>query len=119
MAWEAVELVIAQGPGGKWQISTGGGRYPIWSSNGRELFYETPGNRIMVSAYTAKGDSFAAAGSPAPFATDKTAPLVNTRIMDLFGTAVWNLDLTPDGKRFAVIPRPQPTGEQKGSVHLN
>jgi hypothetical protein len=39
--------------------------------------------------------------------------------MDLFGTAVWNLDLTPDGKRFAVIPRPQPTGEQKGSVHLN
>jgi hypothetical protein len=57
---EAVELVIAQGPGGKWQISTGGGRYPIWSSNGREPFYETPDNRIMVSAYTAKGDSFAA-----------------------------------------------------------
>jgi hypothetical protein len=49
----------------------------------------------------------------------QTAPLVNTQIMDLFGTAVWNLDLTPDGKRFAVIPRPQPTGEQKGSVHLN
>jgi Tol biopolymer transport system component len=49
------------GPGGKWQISTGGGLLPIWSRNGRELFYETltPDNRIMVSTYTAKADSFA------------------------------------------------------------
>jgi serine/threonine-protein kinase len=27
--------------GGKWQISTGGGLYGVWSKNGRELFYET------------------------------------------------------------------------------
>ncbi|HYM13626.1 MAG TPA: protein kinase, partial [Bryobacterales bacterium] len=29
------------GAGGKWQVSTGGGLYGIWSNNGRELFYET------------------------------------------------------------------------------
>jgi serine/threonine-protein kinase len=94
---------------GKWQISTGGGRYPMWSRDGRELFYETPDNRIMAATYTAKGDSFAA---------DKPRLWSNTQIMDLFSTGIWNLDLFPDGKRFAVIPRPDATAEQKGSVHV-
>jgi Tol biopolymer transport system component len=94
---------------GKWQISTGGGRYPIWSSNGRELFYETLENRIMAAAYTAKGDLFAA---------DKPRAWSNMQILELFGTGIWNLDLSPDGKRFAVIPRPEATGDQKGSVHV-
>ena len=90
---------------GKWQISTGGGRYPIWSRNGRELFYETPDNRIMVTAYTASADSFAA---------EKTRPWSNTQIREPAG--IWNLDLAPDGKRFAVFLRP--ASEQKGSVHV-
>jgi len=28
------------------------------------------------------------------------------------------LDVAPGGKRFAVIPRPEASGEQKGSVHV-
>jgi serine/threonine-protein kinase len=94
---------------GKWQISNGGGSHPIWSRDGRELFYETLDNRIMAATYTAKGDSFAA---------DKPRLWSNTQIMDLFGTGIWNLDLSPDGKRFAVIPRPDATAEPKGSVHV-
>jgi serine/threonine-protein kinase len=94
---------------GKWQISTGGGHYPVWSRNSRELFYETrtPDNRIMVSTYTVKGDSFAA---------DKPRPWSNTQIREPAGEL--NLDLAPDGKRFAVFPRPEPAGEPKGSVHV-
>lgn len=95
---------------GKWQISTAGGAHPIWSRNGRELFYETLDNRIMVSTYTAKADSFGA---------DKPLSWSNTQIMELFGTGIWNLDLSPDGKRFAVIARPEATAEQKGSVHVS
>jgi Tol biopolymer transport system component/predicted Ser/Thr protein kinase len=94
---------------GKWQISTGGGWHPIWSRDGRELFYETLDNRIMVSTYTAKADSFAA---------DKPRPWSNTQILDP-NARLWNLDLAPDGKRFAVFPRPDATGEQKGSVHVS
>jgi Tol biopolymer transport system component/tRNA A-37 threonylcarbamoyl transferase component Bud32 len=94
---------------GKWQISNGGGRYPIWSRDGRELFYETLDNRIMAATYTAKGDSFA---------PDKPRLWSSTQIMDLFSTGIWNLDLSPDGKRFVVIPRPDATREQKGSVHV-
>jgi hypothetical protein len=32
--------------------------YPQWSRKGQELFFETLDNRVMVSTYTVKGDSF-------------------------------------------------------------
>jgi hypothetical protein len=108
------EVYVRPFPGGtpsgfsKWQISTGGGQESVWSRNGRELFYETLDNRIMVSTYTAKADSLAA---------DKPRLWSNTQIRNIAG-AQWNLDLAPDGKRFAVIPRPEATDDQKGSVHV-
>jgi Tol biopolymer transport system component len=81
------------GPGGKWQISTGGGLYPKWSRNGKELFYRTADNKIMAVTYTASGDSFHAdkpqLWSPGQF-TDR-------------GFGFYNFDLHPDGKRFAVL----------------
>jgi serine/threonine-protein kinase len=84
------------GPGGKWQISTGGGNYPKWSRNGKELFYRTIDSKIMVVTYTASGDSFHAERpqlwSPGQF-TDR-------------GLENYNFDLHPDGKRFAVLKAP-------------
>ena len=35
------------GPGGKWQVSTGGS-YPRWRRDGQELFYVAPDNRMMA-----------------------------------------------------------------------
>ena len=53
------------GPGGKWQISSGGGGFPKWSRSGKELFYRTtfnltrgPASRIMVVTYTVSRESF-------------------------------------------------------------
>jgi WD40-like Beta Propeller Repeat len=108
--------VRASSGSGKWPISTGGGWHPIWSRNGRELFYQASDTRtmqasdtrIMVTTYTAKADSFA---------PDKPRPWSNTPIFDP-APGSWNLDLAPDGKRFAVFPRPDATSEQKGSVHV-
>jgi Tol biopolymer transport system component len=84
------------GPGGKWQISTGGGQYPRWSHNGKELFYRTADSKIMVVTYTASGDSFHAdkpqLWSPGQFA-DR-------------GPGNYTFDLHPDGKRFAVLKAP-------------
>jgi len=94
------------GRGGKWQISTGGGLYGIWSNNGRELFYETADNRIMVVDYTVDGASFVP-GKPRLW-SDK----------QLFYTGTSNLDLGPDGKRFAVFPMPEAAGPEKGTVHV-
>jgi hypothetical protein len=36
------------GPGGKWQISTGGGSQPRWRRDGRELIYLATGFRLTA-----------------------------------------------------------------------
>ncbi len=107
---EIYVLPFPPGPGGKWLISAGGGRHPIWSRKGRELFYEGPDNRIMVASYAVKNDSFA---------PDKPRLWSGARILDPGrGIAASTLDLAPDGKRFAITPMPEGVGEQKGSGHV-
>jgi Tol biopolymer transport system component/DNA-binding winged helix-turn-helix (wHTH) protein len=44
----------------KWPVSNRGGWGPIWSQNGRDLFYQTFDRQVQVASYTVKGDSFAA-----------------------------------------------------------
>jgi eukaryotic-like serine/threonine-protein kinase len=80
------------GPGGKWQISTGGGLFPEWSRNGKELFYRTPEQKIMVVSYNTSGDSFFA-DKPRLWSPGQFTPR---------GTSL-NYALHPDGKRFAVL----------------
>jgi serine/threonine-protein kinase len=95
------------GHGGKWQISTGGGGSPMWSNNGRELFYENRAdNHIMVVDYTVKGDSFVP-GKPRPWSEKQFR-----------GDAQRNVALAPDGKRFAVFPMPEAARPDEGSVHV-
>jgi len=97
------------GPGGKWQISTGGAKYPRWLANGQTLFYESlaPEDRIMAADYTSTGDSFSAS---------KPRVWASLPMTDASGDV--NLDVAPDGKRFAVFPAPDPKEAEKGSVHV-
>jgi len=44
---EEIYLTPFPGPGGKWQISTAGGTEPLWSRDGRELFYRS-GEKMMA-----------------------------------------------------------------------
>jgi Tol biopolymer transport system component len=83
------------GPGGKWQISTGGGHFPDWCRSGKELFYSTPDNKIMVATYAASGDSFRA-DKPRLWSPGQFTSRAFTR----------NFDAHPDGKRFAVLKAP-------------
>lgn len=80
--------------GGKWQVSSNGGAYPVFSPNGRELFFRSPDSRmIFVASYTANGDSFAA---------EKPRVWSNTPLADTqFAGA--NYDVAPDGKRIAAL----------------
>jgi eukaryotic-like serine/threonine-protein kinase len=52
-----IYVVPFPGPGGKWQISTGGGLVPLWAS-GKELFYTTVDSRIMAVEFTVQGTNF-------------------------------------------------------------
>jgi Tol biopolymer transport system component len=95
------------GPGGRWQISTGGGLFPLWSREGRELVFEASDGRVMAVSYTAKGDSFAA-GKPRVW--------TETRMRTL-GPSSANYDLAPDGKRLAAMVGDDANGE-KPPTHL-
>ncbi len=84
------------GPGGKWLVSTGGGLSPVWSRNGRELFYWS-GGQIWVASYAVSGDSFRA---------EKPRAWSPGRVP---GGAFLGFDLHPDGKRFAVVKAAEET----------
>ncbi len=84
------------GPGGKVQVSTGGGQVPVWSRNGKELFYWS-GEQIWVASYAVQGDSFRA---------EKPRAWSPGRVP---GGAFTGFDLHPDGKRFAVVKAAEET----------
>jgi eukaryotic-like serine/threonine-protein kinase len=44
-----VYVTAFPGPGGKWQISNGGGGFPSWSVDGKQLYY-TAGDKLMLVA---------------------------------------------------------------------
>jgi serine/threonine-protein kinase len=82
------------GPGGKWQVSTGAADDPTWSRVRRELFYaSTPDQRMMVAPYTVEGDSFRAA---------KPTLWSEARFVARPRPPSRDLDLHPDGQRFAM-----------------
>jgi serine/threonine-protein kinase len=97
------------GPGGKWQISTGGGTTPTWSRTRHELFYGTPDQRIMVSPYAVEGDSFRAE-KPRFWSEGRLTPTLRQRAFDLH----------PDGERLALaaVPETQTTARQDKLVFI-
>ncbi len=79
------------GPGGKWQISTEGGTEPVWSRNGRELFYRS-GDKMMAADVTTQS-SFSAGTPKVLFERHYQGTAVPTP----------NYDVSPDGQRFLML----------------
>jgi len=44
-----VYVTAFPGPGGKWQLSNGGGTFPSWSSDGKQLYYANGDKLMMVT----------------------------------------------------------------------
>jgi Tol biopolymer transport system component len=91
------------GPGGKWQISVAGGTEPLWSRNGRELFYRDSDKMMAVDITL--GQAFKA-GTPHMLFEGKyeTRPAASET----------NYDISPDGQRFLMIkasPQPEATAQ--------
>jgi serine/threonine-protein kinase len=93
-------------PGGKWPISSDGGAEPVWSRDGREIFYRS-GNKLMaVDVMT--GSTFLA-GKPKPLFE---GPYVTALPA--------NFDVSPDGQRFVmVIPVQKESRSARFDVVLN
>ena len=75
-------------PAGKWRVSTEGGSFPVWSRDGRELFYRAPDGRLMAVAV--KSGSDFEAGAPTVLFTPRARP-------GNLGLA-WFYDVASDGR---------------------
>ena len=74
---------------GRWPVSIGGGNQPVWSRDGRTLYYRS--DTHIMAASVAPGAAFTIVDRK-PFVTDHFS-VENTV----------NYDAMPDGKRLAVI----------------
>jgi eukaryotic-like serine/threonine-protein kinase len=82
----------------KWPVSTGGGNWPVWAPNGRELYYINGTTVMAVSVET--DDAMFKAGSP------------ETLFTGPFETGSSAFDISPDGTYFVMVeadPDARPT----------
>jgi hypothetical protein len=77
--------------GGKWQISTGGGNFPVWSRDGRELYFISADNKLMAAEVKANG---------AKFEASVPKPLFEVRQAAQF-------DVSKDGRFLIHVPQDQ------------
>jgi dipeptidyl aminopeptidase/acylaminoacyl peptidase len=93
-----------QSAGGKIQISTAGGDEPMWSRDGRELFYVNGDKMMAVEIHTQ------------PTFTAGTPQLLFTGRYQSSPNGVAAYDVSPDGKRFLKI---QPTSSEQATSQIN
>lgn len=93
--------------GSKVQISNDEGSSPVWSRNGREVFFRSRNNQIMVVPYTVKGDLFVA----------EKPRLWSGRKLALTPTAR-GFDVAPDGKHIVATLPAEYSEEQKTQHHV-
>ena len=80
------------GPGGKYTISNHGGTGPVWSRDGRELFY-------------AEGDKLMRVGIERAPRFTAGAPQILFETPDFVWERVRNYDVLPDGSGFVIVRR--------------
>ena len=99
---------------GKWQVSTSGGNTPLWSPDGRELYYHIGDAAMAVPVET--GPAFNH-GKPKVLFQLKTT--VRLSGMDPSDWTYW--DINPDGKRFLMWKETDAAAEgpRKINVVLN
>ena len=96
------------GPGGRTQVSSQGGKFPVWSKNAHELFFlDLDSGGIMMADYEERGGTFGAS---------RPRTWSGRRLLDI-GRAK-PFDLAPDGKRFAAVLYADGTAEHKPITNL-
>lgn len=93
------------GPGGKWKVSSSGGKFPVWSAETHELLFLAADGRIMAASYTTQGDLFSS-GAPRVWSPVKIRGIGLQQ----------SFDISPDGKRAAMFPVEE-AANPAGSLH--
>ena len=86
---------------GNWMVSTDGGTQPMWSRDGRELFYRN-GDRMMAVPITRGGHTFTAGGPVSLFEGRYESPGLRS-----------NYDVTSDGRTFVMVKANEPDASNR------
>ena len=99
------EIIVRRFPSGegRWPISSGGGTFPVWSNDGRELIYRSR-DRIMSAPIKATATTFDAGASTPLFPANADNGLASS------------FQPSRDGKRLLMV---RSTGEDRITVILN
>jgi eukaryotic-like serine/threonine-protein kinase len=81
---------------GQWTISVGGGEQPRWRGDGKELFYEAAGGKMMAVPVKAS------AGTKPMFEAGAPVALFDAQLAPSGFDNVFMYDVTADGKRFLI-----------------
>lgn len=76
-------------PGDRWEVSTDGGAFPKWRTDGKEIFYVTTGGKIMAAEVNGTGNHFEVGRPRLLFTTT-------------LSSAIPPYDVSSDGKRIVV-----------------
>jgi len=89
-------------------VSNGGGQYPLWSPDGRELFYLQPGNPVRIISVPVDTEA------DGPFSFGERRVLMDWPYYT--GDEGRNYDISPDGQRFAAIAVEDNSGNDVASA---
>jgi Tol biopolymer transport system component len=102
--------------GGRWQVSDGGGRWPIWSRDGRELFYRT-NEGIMVASVDTESATFRVGKAESVFEGTFQGGISGIAVG---GFIFRDFAVAPDGQRFVMFPREEdPTSKTSATMVFN
>jgi Tol biopolymer transport system component len=91
------EIYVAPfpGPGGKWQVSQGGGAYPRWRGDSAEIYFQSPDGPLMAATVDGRG---------AAFVVGEVKRLFEPRMRNVgfAGSNAHNFAVSPDGQRFLI-----------------
>ncbi len=89
------EIYVTPFPGGgaRWQVSATGGTQPRWSADGRELYFVSPVDDLMVATVDGLGTRFE---------VKEVKPLYRVNLYRGPRLGLHSYDVSPDGKRFLI-----------------
>ncbi len=94
--------------GGRWQVSTSGGRGPRWRQDGKELYFLSPEKNIMAATITVENSSITVSNIHMLF----EAPHITMRILPSY-------DVSPDGNRFLINMQSENQNQTALSLCIN
>jgi dipeptidyl aminopeptidase/acylaminoacyl peptidase len=101
---EVYATSFPSGGGARWRVSNGGGSFPRWSGNGKELFYRALDGTLMVASVR-----------EGPTDLEFGTPTALSRISEAQGIVCYPYDVASDGQRILTLV-PSKVGRDSGSL---